>query len=149
MARTTTPEVKVTESKSTKAGSAKGTRPEVIVKGGADGGSEMVLVANQHTGNIMLPRKGGQGISLPPIILHAGHVTPVPRDEWNERKKIQVVQYYLDRNLLAEVRREGVVPVIDATSTELTPPEHLQSEEEQGVHAKAGVRKANTAEVKI
>lgn len=103
-----------------------------------------VLVANQHTGAIMFPRKGESGVSLSPLILGPGVVTEIDADEWNLRKKNVVVQAYMDRRLIVEVDRRGAVPVLSQTSSELEIPEHLQTEEEQGAYATASVRSDRT-----
>lgn len=115
--------------------------------------SDTVLVANQHSGPIILPRvavQGEQRIQLAPTILHPGTVTPVSREVWEEHKKITVIQHYLDKHLLAEVNRTGAVPVMDATSTDLEDciPDNLKTEEElgniEGVSAKVKITGAGS-----
>lgn len=100
-----------------------------------------VLVANQHTGAIVFPRKGAQGMLVNPLILPAGQVTLVDAEEWELRKSNRVVQHYLDMKLLAVVNVVSPVPVLENTSTNLPIPEHLQTEEELGQMASAKVRK--------
>lgn len=116
----------------------------------------VIRVANQHTGPIIFPRRGGgSALALPPLVLHPGTITEVPAEEWASRKKNKVVQHYMDRGLLAEVRKApgAPVPILDTTSTELPVPEHLQTEneEQQGASgvARAAVRRKRpgTAEV--
>jgi len=102
------------------------------VQPGAVKKSSTVLVANQHTGGIVFPRKGQGGVHVPPLRLPPGSVTPVDREEWEARKKSPVVQYYLDNGLLAEVNRVGPVPVLDSTTSHPEVPEHLQDEEHEG-----------------
>lgn len=110
-----------------------------------------IIVANHHTGGIMFPRRGEGGITLPPLRLAPGTTTTVDAEEWKKRKKMKVIQYYLDAGILSEVSREGAVPVSTATSTELPVPEHLQAAEQTGKEepVKASVRKQNAGEVKI
>lgn len=106
--------------------------------------STTVLVANQHTGHIMFPRKGGDGVSQPPLMLAPGTVTELDKDEWESRKSGKVVQHYLDRGILAEVEKVTSNVPMDETSTDLPIPENLQSEEIQGADATAKVRKDRT-----
>ena len=96
-----------------------------------------VLVANQHSGPIILPRvaiQGEQRIQLNPTILYPGTVTPVDGDIWSEHLKLIVIQHYLDKRLLAVVQSEGLVPISDTSSTDLEGaiPENLKTEEELG-----------------
>lgn len=112
-----------------------------------------VLVANQHTAPIIIPRatmQGEQRLALPPLILHPGVVTPIEGEEWNVRKQLVVIQHYLDRGLLAEVKQEGQC-AMDPTSTDLSAaiPENLKSEEELGNTASAKVTKANVGSVEV
>ncbi len=124
--------------------------PEAVKK------SSVVLIANQHTGGIVFPRKGEGGVHVPPLRLPPGSVTPVDREEWEARKKSKVVQYYLDAGLLAEVNRMGPVPVLDSTTSSPEVPEHLQTEEHKGKQivqeaapATARVRQAKTATITL
>lgn len=91
-----------------------------------------VRVANQHSATIMFTRRGGGGVALPPLILPPGRVTEVVAEEWKARKQSRVVQNYLDRGLLAEVRKApgSEVPVLESTTADLPIPEHLQTAEE-------------------
>jgi hypothetical protein len=113
-----------------------------------------VRVANHHTGDILFPvvkvLEGGVRIPHPPLVLHAGVVTHVDADHWEELKKITVVQHYLDKGLIGEVTKDGAVSVTDATSTDLEAciPEHLQNEEQAGNVATASVVKTKVGEVK-
>lgn len=126
--------------------------PEVIVRSSSAKSSGMVLVANHHTGGITFPRRGPGGVIVAPLRLAPGTTTIVDAAEWEERKKMKVVQYYIEKGLISEISREGKVSVTDATSTDLEIPNHLMSDEEllvQGDTAKAGVRKANAGTVEI
>lgn len=107
--------------------------PEIIVSSD----SRIVLIANQHTAPICLPRKAAGGLSMPSIVLPPGQVTRIEGAVWNQYKDQKIIQAYMDHNLLAEVRAIGTgnVPIIANTSSDLTPPEHLQSEEERGTFA--------------
>lgn len=106
-------------------------------------GKNTVMVANQHTGHIIFPRKGEGGVSVNPLILAPGCVTTLSKEEWELRKAGKVVQYYLDRGLLAEVNRGGTC-AMDETSTDLPIPENLQDNQMQGKDAVAGVREDRT-----
>lgn len=120
--------------------------------GGAKSGkATTVLVANQHTGGITFPRTGANGVIAPPLRLAPGTVTEIDATEWAERKKMKVVRHYLDAGLLAEVKRKGNVPVLSESTTNLQPPENLQTDAElrQGDTAKAGVRKENAGTVTV
>jgi len=123
--------------------------PQIMVK--ASGGD--VFVANQHTGGITFPMRGEGGIVVPPLRLAPGQVTRVPADEWEKRKRMVVVQHYLDKRILVEVQHAAgvVVPMTSETSSELLIPENLQTDAEalQGQMASAAVTKANAGEVTI
>lgn len=115
-----------------------------------------VLVANQHSGPIILPRvavQGEQRIQMAPTILHPGTVTLVDGEVWKEHKKLVVIQHYLDKRLLAEVNVSGDVPVMGNTSTDLQDcvPEHLQTAEEQGniSGVTAKVTKTDVGNIKV
>jgi hypothetical protein len=76
-----------------------------------------ILIANQHTGGIVFPRRSG-GISLPCVRLAPGTVTKVDSDLWNTVKANPIVQAYLDKNILRIVKRENEnVPVSESTTT--------------------------------
>jgi hypothetical protein len=103
------------------------------------------LVANQHTAPIMMPRSAPGGIFMPPLILPPGQITRIDAEEWELRKTIPSVQYYLDKQLLQEVGRlGGQVPMSDTTS-DLVVPAHLSTEEHQGKEAPANARVTKTA----
>lgn len=122
-----------------------------------------ILIANQHTGIISIPRvsyQNDQRVLLTPLNLAPGTVTPVDAEEWTERRKNHVVQHYLDIGLLAEVKRDGAVPVLETSSTDLEAiiPDNLRTAEELGVEGsaiadakapKATVRKTDVATVKV
>lgn len=111
--------------------------------------STTILIANQHTGPIMFPRKGGDGISQPPLILDPGSTTEIDKDEWESRKAGKVVQHYLDRGILAEVTRATNNVPMDPTSTDLPIPPNLQGEEQTGTDATASVRKTKAGNVTV
>lgn len=122
--------------------------PEIMVKPSGD-----VFVANQHTGGITFPMRGEGGIVVPPLRLAPGQVTRVPADEWEKRKRMLVVQYYLDKRILVEVQQAAgvVVPMTSETSSELIIPENLQTDAEamQGQMGSAAITKANAGQVTI
>lgn len=123
---------------------ARKIKPEttILMEGATHTGpSNTVLIANQHTGAILIPRKGQVGIALNPLVLAAGQVTEVSVEEWDIRKVHPVVQHYLDKGLLIEVSKIGPVPVLDSTSTdlELIIPENLRSDSQQGEYGAAQV----------
>lgn len=131
--------------------------PEVTVVDGAgpeiktNKSAGVVFVANQHMGGITFPMRDSSGMVLPPLRLAPGQVTPVPSDEWERRKKMLVIQHYLDKRLLVEVQhRDGAVPILSESSTDLIIPENLQSDDEiSNDKARASIRKANAGEVTI
>lgn len=112
-----------------------------------------VLVANYHTGGIVFPRRSPDGkILLKPLRLAPGTTTPVDADEWAKHITIKTVQHYIDKGLIAEVKRnDAEVPMKESTSSDLKIPEHLQTDEEtlQGNMLQANVRKANLGTVEI
>lgn len=113
--------------------------------------STNVLVANQHMGGITFPRRVAGGLTVKPLRLAPGTVTQLDRAEWDAIKTNRLVQHYLDAGLIAEVNRDGAVPVLSETSSDLQIPENLKSADElmeQG-GATAGVRKANAGSVTI
>ena len=105
--------------------------------------SNTTLVANHHSGPLLFPRKGAQGVSPPPLVLNPGRVTPVDFDEWEDRKKNHVVQHWLDKGILSEVSSMlGQIPIMDQTSTDLDAiiPENLKPETHSGDIGSAGVK---------
>ena len=107
-----------------------------------------ILVANQHTGGIVFPRKSKEGLYAPPLRLAPGMVTAIPRELWEKYKKMPLVQAYLDKRLLVEVKRAGAVPVLDAATSDLVIPENLQTDADKGI-AKASVKRENLTETTI
>jgi len=95
----------------------------------AHGRGGEVMIANHHTADFLFPRVSPSGLSIPPMSLPAQMATPVDREIWKEIKKMPVVQHWIDRGLLAEVRSAGQVQLLDDTSTDLEVPEHLQEDE--------------------
>jgi len=110
-----------------------------------------VRVANYHTGGIVFPRSGANGVVLPPLRLAPGRTTEVDKEEWDKRKAMPIVQKYLDKGLLGVVRKEGAVPVSETTSTELTIPDHLTNEEETGATetVKVKVKRSRAGSVQV
>jgi hypothetical protein len=101
-----------------------------------------IRIANQHSAIIALPRVGGGGVVLPAILLQPHSVTPVDAAAWKILKECKSVQNYLDKHLLAEVRRDdiGNVPIETSTvDTEANVPAHLSGDEE-GTQAKGEVK---------
>ena len=124
----------------------------IIMEGATNtGSSSSILIANQHTGAILIPRKGEVGIALNPLVLAPGQVTAVDADEWNIRKKHPIIQHYLDKGLISEVSKIGPVPVLDATSTDLDAiiPENLKPETQSGDIASAAVTKSSVGSINI
>jgi hypothetical protein len=91
-----------------------------------------VLIANHHTGGFTFTQRSPDGkILLKPLRLPPGTTTPVPAEDWLKCKEIEVVKHYMDKGLIAEVTQDRAeVPVRDATSTKLTPPDHLKTDQE-------------------
>lgn len=127
-------------------------KPEVVVEK-ADSTSGEVLIANHHTGRIILPRSSSQGVAVNPLILEPGFVNVVSAEEWSIRKQNTVVGYYLDKGLLAEVKRMDVaVPVTDGTTSDLDSivPENLREETQVGeTGAAVEVRRAKAGEITV
>lgn len=84
-----------------------------------------VRVANQHSAAIILPRAGTKGMYVPQQTLLPGMVTRLDKNEWQTWKNMKVIQGYIDRGLLAEVRSDKPVGIVDTTSTDLVIPESL------------------------
>lgn len=121
-------------------------------------GPDKVLIANHHTAPILLPRSAAVGVNIEPIALAPGVVTSVDSKEWEERKKVAAVKYYVDHGILSEVNVTGDVPVYNATTSSPQIPDNLKTEEEtkntkvEGTApVSASVRRttAQTAEVKV
>jgi CRISPR/Cas system endoribonuclease Cas6 (RAMP superfamily) len=98
-----------------------------------------VRIANQHTAPIMFPRKTGQGVFTPPLILLPGSVTEIEGELWNTYKESKVLQGYLDRGILAEVRSGKQVVATEASTVDLEVPEHLSGDDHQGEMAGAKI----------
>lgn len=112
-------------------------------------GNPTVKIANQHTASIILPRRS-MGMNLPPTVLQAGWVNEIPADVWAKASKNPVVQSYLNKGLLAVVRKAGgTVPVLSETSTDLPIPEHLQDAPAHGDMTQAKVSKEKAGTVNI
>lgn len=107
-----------------------------------------VLVANQHTGGIVFPRKSKEGLYAPPLRLAPGTVTAIPHELWEKYKKMPLVQAYLDKRLLVQVKRAGAVPMLDAATSDLPIPENLLTDADKGV-AKASVKRETLSEATI
>lgn len=151
MARTSTPPAPKAADKS--AASTKQATETTAAQVVAD--KREVLVANNHVGTIVLPRssmQGGQRIALPPIILHPGYTTPIPTDEWESRKKMVVIQHYLDSGLLSVVNSINAATGSINSTSDLSAaiPENLKTAEEIGATgASANVRKESVGSVTI
>lgn len=96
-----------------------------------------VMVANNHTGSIIIPRsiKGPEEaihrIALAPLVFPSSTVTVVDGEVWGKIKKTnQMIQKYLDAGLLTEVRRKGGIVATVAQTSNLIPPEHLKTPDE-------------------
>lgn len=117
----------------------------------------VTLVANQHTGGIVLPRSGEGGIALPAVRIAPGSVEKLDAKFWAEWKKNQVVQEYLRVGILVEVKSAKVteVPVGVTETSHPEIPEHLRGADEVGEAqtqkgaAKAGIRKAAVKEIDV
>jgi len=102
-----------------------------------------IRIANQHSAIIALPRVGDGSVVLPAILLPPAQVTPVDADLWKQFKKCKSVQNYLDKGLLAEVRRDdiGNVPIEPSTvDTESNVPPHLSGDDDEGTTSKGEVK---------
>lgn len=114
-------------------------------------GKPTVIVANQTMAPIIFPRKG-KGATIAPLVIPPGTAIPIGTEEWEKRKKNKIVQAYLDHHLLAEVPREGSVPVSSSTTSDLPIPEHLQDAKESESEGKVkgmGVTKSTPGTVEI
>ena len=93
-----------------------------------------VLIANNFTGPVVIPRsvRGGKGaihrISLGSLTFPSGTITQVDAEIWGKvKKENRMVRKYLEVGVLTEVKRQkSLVATISQTSN-LVPPEHLQS----------------------
>lgn len=111
-----------------------------------------VLVANQHTGGVTFPRRSTGGLVAKPLRLAPGAVTEIDADEWAKYRKMPMVQHYMDAGILAEVQREGPVPVLSETTSSLQIPENLNPDGdvmEKGPTAKAGIIRENHSTINI
>lgn len=96
-----------------------------------------VMIANHRAGPIVIPRSvpGKEGvihrISLTSLIFPPGTVTRVDTEIWEKVKASNaMVREYLDVGLLTEnTRKTKIIATIETTS-ELIPPEHLQTHDE-------------------
>ena len=116
-----------------------------------------VLIANHHTAAVLLPRSSAVGVNIEPIVLQPGSVTAVDVDEWNERKSISTIRYYLEHGILSETNRMGNAAVIGMEDAINFPiPENLKTEEESrqssvdgAAPLKAAVVRQNVTKVDI
>jgi hypothetical protein len=116
-----------------------------------------VLIANHHTAAVLLPRSSAVGVNIEPIVLQPGSVTAVDVDEWNERKSISTIRYYLEHGILSETNRMGNAAVIGMEDAINFPiPENLKTEEESrqssvdgATPLKAAVVRQNVTKVDI
>ena len=88
------------------------------------------IIANQHAGAIVFPRRGGGQIRNSPIVLPPGQSIAIDAEEWVALRKNRGVQNYIDAGLIKEVRKIGEISVSSTTTTKLPVPEHLQREDE-------------------
>jgi vacuolar-type H+-ATPase subunit F/Vma7 len=113
--------------------------------------SGKVLIANHHTGAIVFPRKSQSqySVSLTPIILGAGSITPIDAEEWAIRKAGDTVKHYLDRGILREVKQTGGDVSMISLTSEPPIPKNLQTETHQGDSASAKLTKSVNGEITI
>lgn len=91
----------------------------------------MALVANHHTAPIGFPRSSAGSIVFQATTILPGHVQEIDNDLWKKYKKTPVIQHYLDKGILTEVKDADATVVVGATRTSDPPiPEHLQDEEQ-------------------
>lgn len=114
----------------------------------------VVRIANHYTARIIFPRTGGQGVVMAPLFLEAGRATEVDSDVWNRLKKNGVVKAWIRKGMIAEVKKEGDVPVMISSTSTLIVPEHLRTENEEIVGKsetapKAKVRRKTKGELKV
>lgn len=118
--------------------------PEVMVSKA----KTQVLIANQHSGGITLPRLSRGGLYTKPIRFAPGSVSAMDADEWAKYKKMKMVRVYLDKRLLSEVDRKGDgVPILSASSSDLVIPENLRTAEDDTKNVR--VDREKTAEITI
>jgi hypothetical protein len=109
------------------------------------------FIANNHTGDIVFPRKGRGALKTVPLTLPAGQSVIVDGEEWIQLKLNKSVRNYLDAGLISEVSKVGEVPVMSQSSTDLPIPEHLLREEEMGkqTDVKATVRRKTASRITV
>lgn len=117
-----------------------------IIKNSGACKSGKVLIANHHTAPIVIPRSSGiapNKITLTPLNLKPGEITPVDAEEWAIRKKNRVIGYYLDKGLLAEISNLQIaqnIPTYPRTSSPEIP-EHLSTDDDKMI-GKTGIPSA-------
>lgn len=101
-----------------------------------------IFVSNQHTAAIILPRIYAPNPSGDPSqaqlrvesrVIQSGHTECFSATEWELRKAIASVQYYLDHGHLAVVKRAGAADVVTDETVDLQIPEHLQVDQDGAV----------------
>jgi hypothetical protein len=96
------------------------------------------IVANYHTGPIVIPQRKGQNSSVilirtAPIIIPPGKGVPIDAEIWTDLKKNKGIQNYMDAGLIGEIEREGEVPVNSRSTVTLPIPENLLRDDEKFV----------------
>lgn len=96
-----------------------------------------LFIANHHTAPVIIPRsvKGAEGavyrITLTPLVFPPGIATPVDSEVWRKvRLHNRMIDRYLERGLLAEIRRPGGVIATMSETSDLIPPDHLRTSAE-------------------
>lgn len=93
-----------------------------------------VIIANHHTAIIALPRAYVEGVALPPVLLNPATTTSIDKAVWDEMRKNKSIEYYLDKKLIAVVKRNtDRLPIEERTvDTEALVPEHLSGSDDEG-----------------
>jgi len=116
--------------------------------------SGMVIIANHHTAPFLFPctmMQGVQRVQLEPIVLLPGQTTTILKDEWVARKKLKVIQHYIDAGLLSESKRQGECATQDyTTDTEnLIPDSLLNDSEGKQTGLTASVKRAKIGSIEV
>lgn len=112
----------------------------------------MIGIANQHTGEIMIPKAKSSSVSLHRGSLRfpPGEIVCVDKAEWDEAMKCSTVRLYVDAKILVPQRKKsGVCPVMSNTTADLPIPEHLMREEELVGERTAKVTKEKVGQITI
>ena len=127
-----------------------------------------IIIANHHTGPIVLPRMYAPNTSGDPAamikMLESKTIQPggtelLSATEWEIRKVSPALKYYLDNGHLSMVKRAGEVSIDTGATVDLEVPEHLQADQDGAVSVaskadgesivKASIRSAKKSSITV